>query len=217
MKKKTSAIPVLMAGLAGGAAAAGYLLWLRPWQLRWGSTNEEVKRAMPGDEIVKKPVFNATRAVSVQARPEHIFPWIVQIGITRAGWYSYDLIDNLGRPSSWEILPQFQTPEVDQIIPMSPDGKMGLYVKEWDAPNWMLWWDRKGDVSWAWGMYPQEDGSTRLITRVRMNYHWNSPQILFDLAIDVGDIVMMRKCMLGIKARAERVFAREALRPIELS
>ena len=68
----------------------------------------------------------------------------------------------------------------------------------------MLWWANKGDVTWSWGLYPQDDSRTRLITRLRIHYHWTKPSILFSLPLDVGDIVMMRKCLLGIKQRAER-------------
>src|SRR5829696_6626118 len=103
-----------------GAATAAYLLFIRPWQLRWGAT---------GDEIVAHPTFNATRALTIEARPEEVWPWIVQIGMTRAGWYSYDLLDNLGRPSARRILPQFQNPKIGDVIPMSPDGKQGPLVK----------------------------------------------------------------------------------------
>ncbi|MCJ7531468.1 MAG: hypothetical protein MUO64_10625, partial [Anaerolineales bacterium] len=70
--------------MAAVAALTIYLLWVRPWQLRWGATDEEVARLMPGDEIVKRPTFNATRAVTIQARPEQIWPWLVQIGHKRA-------------------------------------------------------------------------------------------------------------------------------------
>ena len=63
-----------------GAVALGvYLRFIRPWQLRWGATDEEVARAMPGDDVVKQPTFNATRAVTIQARPEEIWPWLVQL------------------------------------------------------------------------------------------------------------------------------------------
>ena len=89
-------------GLASlGAISLGigaYLRFIRPWQLRWGATDEEVARAMPGDDVVKHPTFDATRAVTIQARPEEIWPWLVQMGVKRAGWYSYDWLDNLGTP-----------------------------------------------------------------------------------------------------------------------
>src|SRR6266568_4978128 len=91
---------IAMSLAAMGVAAGAYLLFIRPWQLRWGATDEEVARAMSGDEFVKTPTFNATRGVTINAPPEEIFPWLVQMGVTRAGWYSYDLLDNLGKPSA---------------------------------------------------------------------------------------------------------------------
>ena len=188
-----------------GAVAFGvYLRFIRPWQLRWGATDEEVVRAMPGDDMVKSPTFNATRAVTIKARPEEIWPWLVQIGCKRAGWYSYDWIDNLGIPSANRIVPELQHLEVGDLIPMSPDGKQGFWIKDFEANRWMLWWDKQEDVTWYWGLYPLDDSQTRLITRVRIRYHWLSPSILFSVPLDVGDIVMMRKMLLGIKQRAER-------------
>ena len=191
--------------MAVGAATAAYLHFIRPWQLRWGATDEELKRPMPGDEIVTRPTFNATRAVTIWARPEEVWPWIVQMGVTRAGWYSYDLLDNLGRPSARGIFPQLQNPMIGDVIPMSPDGKQGMYVKDFEQDRWMLWWDGKGGMSWSWGLYPVDEGHTRLITRVRLRYKWLSPSILFDILVEFTDIIMMRKSMLGIKERAERI------------
>ena len=190
--------------IALGAATAAYLLYIRPRQLRWGATDEELERPVHGDEVVERPTFNATRAVTIEARPEEIWPWIVQIGMTRAGWYSYDLLDNLGRPSARAILPQFQNPKIGDVIPMSPDGKQGPYVKDFEEDRWMLWWDGKGGMSWAWGLYPVDEARTRLITRVRLHYDWKSPSILFHMLVEFTDIIMMRKSMLGIKERAER-------------
>ena len=94
--------------LAAASVAGAYLGVLRPWQLRWGSTDEEIEQGMPGDDLVDRPTFKATRAVTVEAAPEHIWPWLLQIGINRAGWYSYDWLDNLGRPSATEIIPELQ-------------------------------------------------------------------------------------------------------------
>ncbi len=196
----------LSVGLAAlGAVSLGlYLRFVRPWQLRWGATDDEVARAMAGDEVVKHPTFNATRAVTIQARPEEIWPWLVQMGVTRAGWYSYDWLDNLGRPSAQRIIPKLQQLAVGDVIPMSPDGKMGMRVKAFEANQWMLWWDNKGAATWCWGLSPLDESHTRLMTRVRMHYHWKSPALLFDLLVEFTDIIMMRKCMLGIKQRAER-------------
>ena len=199
LKKISGGLAVL------GAVAFGvYLRFIRPWQLRWGATDEEVVRAMPGDDVVKHPTLNATRAVTIQARPEEIWPWLVQIGGTRAGWYSYDWIDNLGRPSADRIIPELQQVAVGDFIPMTPIGTMGYQVKAFEPNQWMLWCNNKYGVTWYWGLYPQDDSRTRLITRLRIHYHWTKPSILFSLPMDVGDIIMMRKCLLGIKQRAER-------------
>jgi hypothetical protein len=192
--------------VALGAMAFGvYLRFIRPWQLRWGATDEEVGRAMPGDDVVKHPTFNATRAVTIQARPEEIWPWLVQIGCKRAGWYSYDWLDNLGIPSAQRIIPELQHVAVGDVIPISPDGKQGQWVKDFEANHWMLWWDNTGDATWCWGLAPLDESQTRLITRVRIRYHWLSPMLALDLLVEFADIVMMRKCLLGIKQRAERV------------
>jgi len=180
-----------------------YLTRLRPWQLRWGATDDEIKRAMPGDDIVGEPSFNATRAVTIQAPAEQIYPWIVQMGVTRAGWYSYDLLDNLGRPSAESILPEHQNIQVGDLIPLSPDGKQGMRVKDFRKNESMVWWDQKGDTTWVWGIYADGEAASRLITRVRVKYRLFSPAIFFNLLVEFGDIVMMRKCMLGIKRRAE--------------
>ncbi|MCD4738119.1 MAG: hypothetical protein K8R89_02525 [Anaerolineae bacterium] len=183
--------------------AVFYLAIFRPWQLRWGATDEEVERAMPGDSIVDDPSFNATRAVTINAPAENIYPWIVQMGVNRAGWYSYDLLDNLARPSAEVILPEHQNIQVGDLIPMSPDGKQGLWVKDFRNAEWMLWWDQIGDNSWVWVIYSEGESCSRLVTRVRVKYRWFSPAILFNLIIEFFDILMMHKCMLGIKRRAE--------------
>jgi hypothetical protein len=133
--------------IAAVAALTIYLLWIHPWQLRWGATDEEVARPMPGDEIVKRPTFNATRAVTIQARPEQIWPWLVQIGHKRAGWYSYDWVDNLGRPSAERIIPDLQDLKVGGLISISPDGKRGFWVKGLEPNQWMLWLDKEGDTT----------------------------------------------------------------------
>ena len=195
--------------MALGAATAAYLLYIRHRQLRWGATDEELERSMPGDEIVEYPTFNATRAVTIGARPQEIWPWIVQIGVTRAGWYSYDPLDNLGRPSARRILPQFQNPKIGDVVPMSPDGKQGPLVKDFEEDRWMLWWDGKGGMSWVWGLYPVDEARTRLITRVRLHYDWRSASIFFHMLVEFTDILMMRKSMLGIKERAENGPGRE--------
>ena len=181
-----------------------YIKFIRPWQLTWGSTDEEISKSMPGDEIVTKPSFNATRAVTIFASPEKIYPWIVQMGVKRAGWYSYDMLDNLGRPSAESILPEHQNIQIGDVIAMSPDGKQGMKVNDFKANEWMLWWDNKGDSTWVWEIVVISEQQCRLITRVRTKYRLLSSALAFNLLIEFFDIIMMRKCMLGIKKRAEK-------------
>jgi hypothetical protein len=186
-------------------AAVAYLLVFRPWQLRWGATEEELERAMPGDELVTEPDLDATRGVTVAARPEEIWPWLVQIGYRRAGYYSYDRLDNAGLPSAERILPEYQNLKVGDEIPLDRVNRMEVVVLE---PPRVMVWDLPGrGFSWAWGLYPENRGRTRLVTRIRMKYEWKLPAILWYFVIDVGDFIMMRKCMLGIKRRAERAAA----------
>jgi hypothetical protein len=82
-----------------------YIGVLRPWQLRWGAADEEVKRTLPGDNLVDLPHFHATRAVTIQAPVLEVWKWLLQIGAGRAGFYSLDWIDNARKPSAREIIP----------------------------------------------------------------------------------------------------------------
>jgi hypothetical protein len=195
----------LFRSLGWGAvgAAAAYIWIIRPWHLRWGATDEEVERTMPGDDVVLQPTFNATRGVTITANPEDIWPWLLQLGSKRAGFYSYDWIDNAGIPSSELILPEFQQISLADFIPMTPDGKQGMWVKDFKANEYILWWDKKGNATWLWQLLPLDNANTRLITRLRVKYDWTPPWVFYYLVQDVGDIVMMRKCLLGIKRRVE--------------
>ena len=150
-----------------------------------------------------EPIPKATRGISIAAPPEDIWKWIIQIGSKRAGWYSIDWMDNGGTPSSIEILPEFQQIEAGQFIPFTPDQKNGMWVKEFSLNEYILWTDKKGNASWLWFLYKNNQQETRLITRLRTKYTWNSAWIIYYLIYDFGDIIMMSKCMKGIKHRAE--------------
>jgi hypothetical protein len=175
----------------------------RPWALTWGSTDEEIARPMPGDEVLADPTFNATRAVTIEATPEEIWPWIVQIGYRRAGFYSYDILDNDGIPSAERILPEYQDLEVGDLIPLTKSAN--VRVTELQPPKSMgLLFEVPGawsNATWVWGLYPEDESHTRLVTRLRANPR----QIRSRIFLDLGEIVMMRKCMLGIKRRAEKI------------
>ena len=199
---------MLIAGVVVAAVVligAVFFALYRPWQLKWGATPEEVGEVMRGDEVVAAPTFSATRAVTVDASPEAIWPWLVQIGFGRAGWYSYDLLDNLGRHSAERIIPDLQRVEVGDLIPLGPGSDSGMRVKAFEPNRWMLWWDRKLQLTtWAWSLNAMPDGRTRLLTRVRARPSWRHPTTAIWLALtEVADFPMMRKCLRGIKWRAE--------------
>lgn len=197
----------LARGLLGVVAVAGsataYVRVYRPWQLRWGATDAEVARALPGDDLVDAPSFDATRAITLGASPQQVWPWLVQVGVNGAGWYSYDLLDNLGRPSARRIIDELQHIQPGDLLPMSPDGKHGIRIHALDRPNWMVW-GTPGDTSWAWVLDPQTDGTTRLITRVRSKPHRRPSSWVFAGLLELADFPMMRRMLLNLRARIER-------------
>jgi hypothetical protein len=184
------------------AGTAAYVKVWRPWQLRWGATDEEVARPLPGDEMVPATTFNATRAISIGVPPERVWPWLVQVGTKRAGWYSYDLLDNLGHRSARRIIPELQELAAGDVVPMSPDGKQGINVYSLDAPHSMVW-GTPGDTSWVWQLDTQPDGTTRLITRIRSRIQWTPMSIAFSGLMELGDFWMIRKMLHGLRERAE--------------
>ena len=177
----------------------------RRWHLRWGATEDEVRGAMPGDEIVPKASFAATRAVTIDAPPAAVWPWIVQIGYRRAGFYTYDLLDNAGYESANVVLEEYQDPQVGDWMPMASreSDTTAFKVKALATNQWLLW--EKPNSTWAWKLDALPSGGTRLVTRLKQRYQWESPALaLFTLALlEFGDFPMMRRVLWGIKSRAE--------------
>jgi hypothetical protein len=174
--------------------------------LRWGATDGEVAASMAGDDAIPGAQFNATRAISIDAPCDAVWPWLVQVGCLRAGWYSNDLLDNLGRPSATTILPAFQHLEVGQWVPMSPNAptsRTALRVTSFEVDRRLLW--SKPDSTWSWQLTSTDDGGTRLVTRIHARYDWHHPTTaLLGLALmEFGDFAMIRRMLRGIKARAE--------------
>ena len=200
----------VLRGLGEVAVASPLFLFApvyRRRHLRWGATDAEVAGAMPGDELVPEPSFNATRAVTIDAPPEAVWPWLVQIGYGRAGWYSYDLFDNGARPSAERILREYQEPKVGDWVPMwsKVNETTAFKINAFEPDRWLLW--EKPRSSWSWNLVPLEGGRTRLISRLKQRYEWRtSPgNALFTLVLfEFGDFPMMRKLFLNVKRRAER-------------
>jgi hypothetical protein len=179
----------------------------RKWHLQWGATPAEVSGSLPGDTQFPNAPFQATRAITVDAPPDEVWPWLVQVGCLRAGWYSNDLLDNLARPSATTILPDLQHLEIGQWVPMSPtpSERTALKVHSFEVNKWLLW--TTPDSTWAWKLTPANEDSTRLITRIHTRYNWQKPlSAAFGvLLMELGDFAMSRRMLRGIKARAETI------------
>ncbi len=187
--------------------------------LRWGATDDEVVGAMPGDDLVERASFNASRAITINAPAEAVWPWIVQLGYRRAGFYTYDLLDNAGHESTSEVLEEFQHPRVGDWMPMTStvSETTAFRVAAFETGQWLLW--AKPDSTWAWKLVRLAGGRTRLITRLRQHYRWRTPAMaLFTLLLlEFGDFPMMRRLLQGIKVRAESLGAAKTLPDTDLT
>ena len=204
------------------AGSIAYLLSVRPWQLRWGATAAEVAESLPGDELVPHPKLQTTRAITIQTPPSQVWPWLVQMGWARAGFYSYDALENLmglGIHSANRILPEFQSLKVGDVLPWDREGGLpvrlieqaavlgvggtmdphsGKFVTPGDAPI-----ETVLDASWVFVLKAQDDHATRLLARARFAYESPLVALGMHLVLEAAHFVMERKMLLGIKARAE--------------
>jgi hypothetical protein len=203
----------IAAGVGIAAAGVIYGVFVRRWHSRWGATDDEVQMPLPGDSIVAKPNMDTTRAITIEATPEDIWPWIVQIGKGRGGLYSYDWLDKafgyLDQASSEEILPQFQTLKAGDVIPIGCDESTDddFFVHEVRplkalviGANAEAFRER---VSWAMVLLPISKSRTRLIMRVRADIELDLKGILLYGLLDPAAFIMLRKQMLNIKCLAE--------------
>ncbi len=189
-----------------GLVLAVYILWARPYQLRWGATPEELTRAMPGDELDAHPTFLATRAITIQGTPEEIWPWLLQMGYGRAGFYGYDILENLGSPrglqSADRILPEFQGFKVGDEVPISAVARMRIWAIE--RNRYLIWSGGTGEFpgGFTWALYPVDESHTRLVSRIRWSHHWTQPALLgLDLFSEFTDHIAVRKILQGVKDR----------------
>ena len=198
--------PVLGLGITAAVALAVvaiYKVAIEPWHARWGATEEEIHRTMPGDELIEGAA-STTRAITIRARPAHLWPWLVQIGYGRGGWYSYDWIDNDGKPSADRIVPELQDLRVGQRIEMVPG--MGPELRAAKPPEWLVAGDEEG-VRWCLGLYPDGDGGTRLVSRWRQKWTMTPANAIWLLIAAPGAFIMERRMLKGIKVRVERAAA----------
>jgi hypothetical protein len=204
------------ATLGLGAIAAGVLLTRRVAR-RSGATTVEVYRALPGDELVPHPRIETTRAITVHAPVAMVWPWIMQVGYHRGGWYTNARLDKLiwhiDNPTTDRILPEFQQLKVGDIVPDGPEGTARFSVKELVPYHVLALLDATGThipkttFSWVFVLREIDIATTRLILRTRATYPrrwWTTP--LAYLALGPADFLMAHVMMMrGIKQRAERL------------
>lgn len=202
--------PGLGIGVVALALIIGYVTLLRPWQRHWGATGAEVAGSLPGDSIIARPVHVTTRAITIAAPPDLVWPWLVQMGYRRGGLYSYDRLDRwfgvLDRPSADSILPALQGLRAGDSIPIGagpgwpvallrPNRTFLLHIRQGDV-----------DVTWVFELLPRGTDSTRLVTRVRASAALTLGRRIQLTVLDPAEFLMVRRMLLGLKARGERLF-----------
>ena len=206
MKKFLKTLGIL-ASLAVLAIAITFLL--TPWMDRWGATEEEIAATYPGDKLVLDPVSIINRVVTINASPEQIYPWIVQLGAGKGGYYSYSGFEtNILRCeiiNANRIHEEWQGLEVGDKVKMCPnESAPPAYTVALIEPNHVIAMGHQENELWVnlWQfvIVPQEDGTTRLILRTRDMVSGG-----FWTVIHPGIFIMERGMLLGIKERAEKL------------
>lgn len=141
--------------------------------------------------------------MAIRARPTEIWPWLVQMGCRRAGWYSYDSLDNGGVPSADRIIPEFQHIEVGDILPWTPTADDGFIVRGIEHERALILGEETGSINWTFFLDFSEGTSTRLLTRVRVWYGSLAGRLVNRLLMHPIHFGMQRRQLLNLKRLAE--------------
>ncbi len=207
--------PLFSGILAAPVAYVALGRLLRPWYSRWGATDEEVRATLPGDALVPSPRAQSTWAITIEATPESVWPWLVQMGQDRAGFYTYEWFENgvlrLGIHNADRVVPQWQDigvgdrmwfyPERYPIKPRSGPRVVGIEP----GRALLLCHQVSEDATscpgtWQFVLEPVGDSATRLLLRARSG---PSPTTWFDVLAEPGYFWMTRGMLRGIRRRAE--------------
>lgn len=214
------------------ASAIVYFAIVRPRVRAWGFDPQEAELPLPGDHLISEPTTTETRGITIDAPPEKVWPWLVQMGFERGGWYSYDAMDTRHPPAD-RILPEFQSLSVGDVVPYGPGS--GFRVEAVNPPRELVFYmdaelaRRQAEeavaegnlpegvsrasfpefsASWAFFLQPTDDGGTRLIERFRARTPGSGPaRAVMGEIMGTGIVLMGRKQMIGIKERVERSMA----------
>jgi hypothetical protein len=206
----------------GLATVSAVVLAVHRLARRSGATDAEVAGPLPGDELVPEPLWTSTRAITVEAEPAEIWPWIVQMGFPahRAGWYTPHWLDRLqwgiGERSADRILPELQDLKVGDRVPDSRDWSVFFTVSSLEPARALVLHStrhllkpmRTIDFSWAFVLEPAQDRTTRLLIRARARCEPREALLLLFPLLGVGDYVNASAMLRGIKERCERTGGR---------
>jgi hypothetical protein len=202
--KKALKIMGILAGLL--ALFILSIVLLTPAMDRWGATDEEIAASFPGDELVPEPADFVNRAVTVNAPPEMVYPWIVQMGAGRGGWYSYTWLEALIRcpmTNADRIHAEWQETQIGDLVKMCPnDPAPPPYEVAMMVPDRAFVMGHQENGKWVdvyqFIFLPQADGTTRMILRTRTMMTGGIWSVLHP-----GTFIMERGLLLGVKERAE--------------
>ncbi len=204
MKERVNA--KLVAGaISSVAALSAYAFLIRPWHLRWGATDEEVNMPLPGDEFVGDPKLNATHAITINAPAADVWPWLVQLGQRRGGFYSYTWLENVvgcDMHNANRIVPEWQDLKVGDEVWLHPKAPP-LRVLAIEPGRAIVL-----EKCWSFVLHPIDENTTRLIIRGRGEFNPDFKNGLLNLLLwrgifEPAHFIMERKMLLGIKQRAE--------------
>ena len=217
-----------LAAAALEALGAAYSFVVLPRLRRWGATPEEASRALPGDDLIADPLYATTRAITVQAPAEAVFPWLVQLGQNRGGFYTYDALENLLRldiHSADSIHPEWQDLEPgSDYVSLDPEHTMKLTIVQLDRPRAFVIRTGgpdeapqepgdffKGEIaaSWAFIVEPLSATSSRLLIRWRASWRETIPAAFARaFLLEPAHFVMEEGMLRGVRRRAERAARR---------
>lgn len=202
--------------LAGSSAA--YMRFVRPWHQQWGATTDESAQPLPGDDEVPVASYRATRAITIDAPADVVWPWIAQIGYVgygRGGWYAFDFFDadSGRRHSTWRLVPEAQQLSIGlqvgeegfRVTAFEPE-RLLVLAWHYDHVEWVRKdgvWPKFGECSMAFVLRPLANTQTRLVVRTRLNYATPGIHSLWWPLFDLGDFLQQWKMLPGIKHRAE--------------
>jgi hypothetical protein len=207
--------------LLGGVVGA-YAFGLRPRLLRWGATDEELERPFPGADLIPGGSCEGAMAITINAPPSMLWPWLVQMGTDRGGWYSWDLLDNGGRKSADRIHPEWQDISVGYHMLALPDGSQWWEVAALEPEHFLCLrmsldlrgrpFDPRGerprfytDSTWGFLLEKLPGDRTRLIVSGYWDFQpWWLQPILSFLILEPSHWIMETRQFANLKRLAER-------------